>query len=168
MDTISNKIQEAFADYAICKDKSAYGLFAGRNLPTFVKDYILNRFSKGEERDEDGELAYMFFIKEDINSKINIMYVTDENYNVKYKMRFRDGEAELSKDGESSYLKNIDNPNAVLVMSKEDGISFYYLKKGNGGSISHYFATKVDSYATNKLLLKVSRNKENIHYKNLK
>lgn len=59
MDTISTKIQGAFADYAICKDKSAYGLFAGRNLPTFVKDYILNRFSRGEERDEDGIREYL-------------------------------------------------------------------------------------------------------------
>lgn len=56
---ISAKIQEYFADYAICKDKAAYGLFAGRNLPTFVKDYILNRFSKGEERDEDGIREYL-------------------------------------------------------------------------------------------------------------
>ena len=59
MDTISSKIQEVFADYAICKDKAAYGLFTGRNLPTFVKDYILNRFSKGEERDEDGIREYL-------------------------------------------------------------------------------------------------------------
>lgn len=55
----STKIQEHFADYAICKDKTAYGLFAGRNLPTFVKDYILNRFSKGEERDYDGIREYL-------------------------------------------------------------------------------------------------------------
>lgn len=59
MDTISTRIQEVFADYAICKDKAAYGLFAGRNLPTFVKDYILNRFSKGEERDEKGIYEYL-------------------------------------------------------------------------------------------------------------
>ena len=59
METISNKIQEAFIDYAICKDKSAYALFAGRTLPTFVKDYILNRFSKGEERDEEGIREYL-------------------------------------------------------------------------------------------------------------
>lgn len=56
---ISAKIKEHFADYAICKNKVAYGLFAGRNLPTFVKDYILNRFSKGEERDEDGIREYL-------------------------------------------------------------------------------------------------------------
>lgn len=59
MSGLSNKIYEAYADYAICKDKVAYGLFAGRNLPSFVKDYILNRFSKGEERDEDGIREYL-------------------------------------------------------------------------------------------------------------
>ena len=59
MSDISTKIQETFGDYAICKDKTAYGLFAGRNLPTFVKDYILNRFSKGEERDENGIREYL-------------------------------------------------------------------------------------------------------------
>ena len=63
----------------------------------------------GNRLSNDGELAYMFFCKEDVNSKINTLYVTDEHYNVKYKMRFRDGEAESSKDGKSRYLKNIDN-----------------------------------------------------------
>lgn len=56
---LSDKIQAYFADYAICKDKRAYGLFAGRNLPAFVKDYILNRFSKGAERDETGIREYL-------------------------------------------------------------------------------------------------------------
>lgn len=56
---ISTKIQELFADYAICKDRAAYDLFAGRNLPSFVKDYILNRFSRGTERDDDGIREYL-------------------------------------------------------------------------------------------------------------
>lgn len=56
---ISTKIQEVFTDYAICKDKVANGLFAGRNIPSFAKDYILNRFSKGEERDEEGIREYL-------------------------------------------------------------------------------------------------------------
>lgn len=59
MDNISQKIQEKCSDYAICKDKDAYSLFAGRNLPTFVKDYILNRFSQGEIRDEEGIRNYL-------------------------------------------------------------------------------------------------------------
>ena len=56
---ISTKIQELFADYAICKERAAYDLFAGRNLPSFVKDYILNRFSRGTERDDDGIREYL-------------------------------------------------------------------------------------------------------------
>lgn len=59
MNEISIKIQENFADYAICKDKTAYSLFAGRNLPTFVKDYILNRFSRGEGCDENRIREYL-------------------------------------------------------------------------------------------------------------
>ncbi len=59
MGQLSVKIQENIADYAICKDETAYSLFAGRNLPTFVKDYILKRFSKREERDEDGIHEYL-------------------------------------------------------------------------------------------------------------
>lgn len=59
MNDISDKIKDIFADYAICKDKAAYGLFSGRNLPTFVKDYILNRFSNSEKRDEDAIREYL-------------------------------------------------------------------------------------------------------------
>ncbi len=59
MSDISTRIQEAFADYAIYKDKSAYGMFAGRNLPMFVKDYILNRFTKSGVRDEEGIREYL-------------------------------------------------------------------------------------------------------------
>lgn len=59
MNEFSIKIQKNFADYAIYKDKTAYALFAGRNLPTFVKDYILNRFSKGGIRDEEGIREYL-------------------------------------------------------------------------------------------------------------
>lgn len=59
MNEISIRIRDTFADYAICKDKSSDSLFAGRNLPTFVKDYILNRFSNGEERDDQAIREYL-------------------------------------------------------------------------------------------------------------
>lgn len=59
MSDISTRIQEVFADFAICKDKTAESLFAGRNLPTFVRDYILNRYSKGEVRDEEAIREYL-------------------------------------------------------------------------------------------------------------
>lgn len=42
---ISNKIREQFAPMAIYKDPiSTNSLFAGRNLPSFVKDFLLKRF----------------------------------------------------------------------------------------------------------------------------
>lgn len=47
--TITQKLREQFASMAIYKDPaSTNSLFAGRNLPSFVKDFILKRFI-GEE-----------------------------------------------------------------------------------------------------------------------
>ncbi len=44
-ETIINKIREQFAPMAIYKDPTSTGsLFAGRNLPAFVKDFILKRY----------------------------------------------------------------------------------------------------------------------------
>ena len=43
--TIVQKIREQFAPMAIYKDPaSTNSLFAGRNLPSFVKDFILKRY----------------------------------------------------------------------------------------------------------------------------
>ena len=46
MNTVtSNKIREQFATMAIYKDPLATNsLFAGRNLPSFVKDFLLKRY----------------------------------------------------------------------------------------------------------------------------
>ena len=82
MSEISTKIQKIFADYAICKDKSAYGLFAGRNLPTFVKDYILNRFSNGEERDEDGIREYLAAKMPQNSDSLMMRLLEGENVNI--------------------------------------------------------------------------------------
>ena len=42
---LSNKIREQFAAMTIYKDPTTTGsLFAGRNLPSFVKDFLLKRF----------------------------------------------------------------------------------------------------------------------------
>lgn len=79
MNVISERIREAFADYAICKDKSADSLFAGRNLPTFVKDYILNRFSNGDIRDENGIREYLA-AKMPQNSDSLMMRLLDGEY----------------------------------------------------------------------------------------
>lgn len=59
MNDISSTIHKHFSDFAIYKDKSIDDLFAGRNLPLFVRDYILNRFSDGNKRDDDAIRKYL-------------------------------------------------------------------------------------------------------------
>lgn len=49
MSIISEKIRDAFPDLAVMKNRANKSLFEGRNLPSFVKDYIVRRFS-----DENG------------------------------------------------------------------------------------------------------------------
>ena len=48
MSYISEKIKEFFPDLAIMKNSANSSLFAGRNLPSFVKDYIIRRYSNEE------------------------------------------------------------------------------------------------------------------------
>lgn len=44
-ESLSNKIREQFASMAIYKDSaSTNSLFAGRNLPSFVKDFVLKKY----------------------------------------------------------------------------------------------------------------------------
>ena len=82
MEAISKTIQEAFSDYAVCKDKASYRLFNGRSLPSFVKDYILNRFSKGEERDEDGIREYLATKMPQNGDSLKMRLLAGENVNI--------------------------------------------------------------------------------------
>lgn len=49
MNPISEKIKEAFPDFAVMKNAANKSLFDGRNLPSFVKDYIVRKYA-----DENG------------------------------------------------------------------------------------------------------------------
>ena len=51
MNTIGHKIKEVFPDIAILKDQDNYSVFNGRNLPSFVKDFLIRRHI-----DSDGNL----------------------------------------------------------------------------------------------------------------
>lgn len=52
---ITDKVQTYLGQQAIYKDNSTTNnIFAGRNLPAFVKDYLLKRFAYGEEIDRAG------------------------------------------------------------------------------------------------------------------
>lgn len=48
MSAISEKIRTVFPELAILKNEETDRIFAGRNLPSFVKDYIIKRFSDKE------------------------------------------------------------------------------------------------------------------------
>jgi len=48
MSTISQKIKQIFPDVSIMKDANRESIFTGRNLPSFVKDFLLRRFTNAE------------------------------------------------------------------------------------------------------------------------
>lgn len=55
---ISNKIKKYFASMAIYKDPaSTNSLFAGRNLPSFVKDFILKKYINADGQVDRGALT---------------------------------------------------------------------------------------------------------------
>jgi len=51
MSKIGQKIKQVFPDIAILKDQDNYSVFSGRNLPSFVKDFLIRRHI-----DTDGNL----------------------------------------------------------------------------------------------------------------
>ena len=51
MSLIGQKIKKVFPDIAILKDQDNYSVFSGRNLPSFVKDFLIRRHI-----DSDGNL----------------------------------------------------------------------------------------------------------------
>jgi ATP-dependent Lon protease len=51
MSSIGQKIKQVFPDIAILKDQDNYSVFNGRNLPSFVKDFLIRKHI-----DSDGNL----------------------------------------------------------------------------------------------------------------
>ncbi len=57
---ITDKVQQYFQGIAIYKDpNSTDSLFAGRNLPSFVKDFLLRKFLRGTEVDRGGLTSFL-------------------------------------------------------------------------------------------------------------
>lgn len=48
MNYINQKIKEVFPDLSVMKQASNNALFKGRNLPSFVKDFVLRRYTNNE------------------------------------------------------------------------------------------------------------------------
>lgn len=51
MNTIDEKIKDTFPDESVYKIPERYGVFAGKNLPSFIKDWLIKKFT-----DDDGSL----------------------------------------------------------------------------------------------------------------
>ena len=57
---IIDKVQQYFQGIAIYKDpNSTDSLFAGRNLPSFVKDFLLRKYLRGTEVDRGGLTSFL-------------------------------------------------------------------------------------------------------------
>lgn len=72
-DTIENKVQTYFGAQAIYKNKGVTdNLFVGRNLPAFVKDYLIKRYAKGDQIDKAGLTNFLNMVmpKGDVRSKL--------------------------------------------------------------------------------------------------
>ena len=87
--TITEKVQTYLGQQAIYKDSSlTANLFAGRNLPSFVKDYLLKRYARGEEIDRAGLNNFLNTVMPvgDIRSKLvdrqEITLLTRFNVNI--------------------------------------------------------------------------------------
>ena len=71
MSTIGKKIKQVFPDIAILKDQDNYSVFDGRNLPSFVKDFLIKRHI-----DSDGNLnkeAIINFLDKHIPDDNNVV-----------------------------------------------------------------------------------------------
>ena len=57
---IVQKVQTYLGAQALYKDSATTGnLFAGRNLPSFVKDYLLKKYAHGEDIDKNGLISFL-------------------------------------------------------------------------------------------------------------
>ncbi len=71
MSKIGQKIKQVFPDIAILKDQDNYSVFNGRNLPSFVKDFLIRKHI-----DSDGNLnkdAILAFLDKHLPDDNNVV-----------------------------------------------------------------------------------------------
>ena len=61
------KIQDIFPEESICKTSLQYNIFAGVNLPSFIKDWLIKRYS--DERGNVDKEALFAFLEKHIPAK---------------------------------------------------------------------------------------------------
>lgn len=69
MSTLDEKIKQAFPDESVIKIPQNYSVFAGKNLPSFIKDFLIKRYTDSYGNlDRNGVLK---FLEDHIPSKDN-------------------------------------------------------------------------------------------------
>jgi len=53
------KIRSVFQEESVYKDDSVRSIFEGRKLPSFIKDWLIKRFSEGDKINKEGILAFL-------------------------------------------------------------------------------------------------------------
>lgn len=59
MNELDNKIRDIFPEESIYKTPARYNMFAGVNLPSFIKDWLIKRYSD-ESENVDKEALFAF------------------------------------------------------------------------------------------------------------
>lgn len=88
---MEDKIKRAFPDASVMKSGATDTLFAGRNLPVFVRDYILRRFSDKDGNVDKEALSNYFDEKMGVEGQIlkNRLFSGRERVNVTSRVVFR-------------------------------------------------------------------------------
>ncbi|MCM1168671.1 MAG: BREX system Lon protease-like protein BrxL [Bacteroides sp.] len=83
MSYINQKIKDTFPDVSVMKSRENDSLFVGRNLPSFVKDFILRRFSDAEGRaDKECICSYLNTKMSDNPADIKSRLISGERVNI--------------------------------------------------------------------------------------
>ena len=67
MTELDEKIRDVFPEESIYKTSTRYNMFAGVNIPSFIKDWIIKRYSN--ENEEVDKAALFAFLEKHIPSK---------------------------------------------------------------------------------------------------
>ena len=87
---ISHKLHESFPDVAVYKSATNDAFFQGRNLPSFVKDYLLRRFSNHDGQiDADAIREYLAVKMPNDNENIKSRLLRGDRINITTRIVFK-------------------------------------------------------------------------------
>ncbi|MEJ7553865.1 MAG: anti-phage BREX system Lon protease BrxL, partial [Aquificaceae bacterium] len=59
LDYFDEKIRSVFQEESVYKDDSVRSIFECRKLPSFIKDWLIKKFSEGDKINKEGILAFL-------------------------------------------------------------------------------------------------------------